>query len=464
MDAYRTVRHPLALLRDGTGLTHGAYAQLVAETHAALGFGNMAARREKVARWESGKVIPEAKAQLAMAHVHGVPRSEVLRLGWPDWLYAATGHSELLTAPWTWDTALQALDRTGKATSRSVDRGYQALSCEEGIADLAASWLDAVAATPRWQPAEGHQRIDGSTVDLLEQRQLQLHALVATLGSLAVRPLADAEQRTISDLVRSASCDRATSARLLALAADATSFAGLRAFELGDNMRAQAAYLASLRAAAAAGDPQLGAYGMTLLARQKIDLHDVVGTHALIDAAERLCAHSRPSPRLSAHFAITRALTSALQGDREAVERHIDAARTLHSASPHDDDPSCVDWVTPESILIQAGNAYVYLGDRTKAMEYLLPLFGSTPATLTNPAITQRDIEFGNTHIALAYAASGEMDMAIEWARKIPPALNKSQSYPVKIYFQRVLTKLNEHRRTPVVREFLKEQKLAQKV
>lgn len=464
MDSHRTVRHPLALLREGAGLTHGAYAQLVAETHAALGFGNMAARREKVARWESGKVIPEAKAQLAMAHVHGIPRTEVLRLGWPDWLYAATGHSELLTAPWTCDTALQALDRTAKATSRPVEKGYQALSCEEGIADLTASWL-AAAAAPRWQPADGHQRIDGSIVDLLEQRQLQLHELLVTLGARAVWPLADTEQRAISDLARSASCDQATGARLLALAADATSFSGLRAFELGDNMRAQSAYLASLRAAAAAGDSQLGAYALTLLARQKIDLRDLAGTHALIDAAERLCVHSRPSPRLSAHFAITRALASALQGDREAVERHIEAARTLHSASPHDDDPSCVDWVTPESILIQAGNAYVYLGDLAKALEYLLPLFDATPDDHpTENAITQRDVEFGDAHIALAYATSGEMDMAIQWARRIPPALNKSRSYPVRIYFQRVLSKLNEHRRTPAVHEFLREQKLPQKV
>ncbi|MGW1290569.1 hypothetical protein ACWD4N_45105, partial [Streptomyces sp. NPDC002586] len=31
------------------------------------------ARREKIARWESGKVTPETSAQLAIAHVHQIP-------------------------------------------------------------------------------------------------------------------------------------------------------------------------------------------------------------------------------------------------------------------------------------------------------------------------------------------------------------------------------------------------------
>ncbi|MGW1289035.1 hypothetical protein ACWD4N_36570, partial [Streptomyces sp. NPDC002586] len=73
MDTYKAARHPLALLREQTGLSHGAYAQLIARTHADLGFGTMAARREKIARWESGKVTPETSAQLAIAHVHQIP-------------------------------------------------------------------------------------------------------------------------------------------------------------------------------------------------------------------------------------------------------------------------------------------------------------------------------------------------------------------------------------------------------
>ncbi|MFJ4095606.1 hypothetical protein ACIPYS_28795 [Kitasatospora sp. NPDC089913] len=50
----------------------------------------MAARREKVARWESGRVVPDLATQRAMAELHAVPFAEVLRLGWPRWLPGRT--------------------------------------------------------------------------------------------------------------------------------------------------------------------------------------------------------------------------------------------------------------------------------------------------------------------------------------------------------------------------------------
>ncbi|EFL19771.1 predicted protein [Streptomyces sp. C] len=94
---------------------------LVAETHAALGLGQMAARREKVSRWESGRTIPEHSAQLAMAHIHHVPATEVCRLGWPHWLYLARQPGPRLR-PWArrraatpeGTTALQHLWSTGR--------------------------------------------------------------------------------------------------------------------------------------------------------------------------------------------------------------------------------------------------------------------------------------------------------------------------------------------------------------
>ncbi|PKV83013.1 hypothetical protein BX283_0502 [Streptomyces sp. TLI_146] len=183
------IRHPLALLREQKGMTHGAYAMLVAQTHAELGFGTMAARREKVARWESGRITPETSAQLAMAHLHGVPRTEVERLGWPDWLYTATGHSEVLSAPWTYGSAVEAMNRIAHASPRATEHRYGALSCTDGIADLCAAWLDG-AAGAEWLPAERGQRISGATVAVLEDRQKQLHHLYAP-GQRKVGPGAE---------------------------------------------------------------------------------------------------------------------------------------------------------------------------------------------------------------------------------------------------------------------------------
>ncbi|TJZ59222.1 hypothetical protein FCH28_03785 [Streptomyces piniterrae] len=455
MDTHHAIRHPLALLREQSGLSHGAYAQLIAKTHAELGFGSMAARREKVARWESGKVTPETSAQLAMAHLHDVPRSEVLRTGWPDWLYAATGHSGLLTAPWTGAEALQALDRIARPAARAVKHRYDALSSENGVADLVSSWRDA-AAEHHGLPASSGRRIDGSTVDVLEQNHRELHHLYTQLGAQAVRPSADAGLRMVADLARNSSCDQATRARLLSLAASAAGFSGWLAFEAGDHLRAQSAFLAELRTAAAAGDPQVGACAMIQTAKQKLELRDLAGTHLLLDAAERLCASTRPSRRMSALIAITAAAASALQGDADATARQIDTALTIDTTIRHDDDPCWTDWLTTEMLLFQAGNAYVYLGKADKGLDYLLPVFDTATAAEN---MGDRDLAFGSIHIAMAHTSAGDVDEAIPWVRNVPEMLGRSPAFCVEEYYRSLLSKLNCHSQNSMVREFLDEQR-----
>jgi hypothetical protein len=62
-------RHPLAALRVSLGnLSASAYLDLLDRRHRELGFGAMATRREKVARWESG-----ACARADRAARHGQP-------------------------------------------------------------------------------------------------------------------------------------------------------------------------------------------------------------------------------------------------------------------------------------------------------------------------------------------------------------------------------------------------------
>ncbi|OAR26814.1 hypothetical protein A8W25_00455 [Streptomyces sp. ERV7] len=449
------IRHPLALLREQKGMTHGAYALLVAQTHAELGFGSMAGRREKVARWESGRITPEVSAQLAMAHLHGVPRTEVERLGWPDWLYTATGHSEVLSAPWTYGSAVEAMNRIAHASPRATEHRYGVLSCADGIADLCAAWLDG-AAGAEWLPAERGQRIAGSTVAVLEDRQKQLHHLYAAIGGRPVQPLADSELRMVSDLIRNASCDQPTGARLLGLAADAATFAGWLAVESGDQTRAQSAFLTSMRCAAAAGDTRRGAYAMLVAAKQKIDLWDLAGTSALLDAARRLCASSRPSPRMLASLASTHALVAAMEGDADAVARHLDATFDVYAAERHEDDLDCTDWVTPEAIRLQAGFAHAYLGGTQLALDYLLPLCDHAAAAT---AIPDRDGALGQVHIALAHASAGDGDTAVQWAVNIPESLERSPSFCVESHFQHLLAKLDADGPTPVVRDFLQSQR-----
>ncbi|MFD9789825.1 hypothetical protein ACFWXK_02615 [Streptomyces sp. NPDC059070] len=444
------IRHPLAQLREEKGLTHGAYALLVARTHAELGFGAMAARREKVARWESGRVTPEASAQLAIASVHGVPHADVERLGWPDWLYTATGHSDLLTAPWTHGSAVAAMDRVAHASPRTTEHRYRVLSSPDGIADLSAAWFDG-AAGAEWLPVDRGQRVSGSTVNVLEERQRQLHQLYAAIGGLPVQPLADTELRMLSDLIRNATCDQPTGLRLLGLASDAATFAGWLAVESGDQTRAQSAFLASMRCAAAAGDSRRGAYAMLVAAKQKIDLWDLPGTCELLDAARRLCASARPSPRMLACLSSTQAMVDGMGGDAEAVARHVDTTYDLFAAERHDDDLDCTEWVNLESVRLQEGFAHAYLGATDKALEHLLPLYDGSATT----EMADRENALTRVHIALAHASAGDGATAVEWVRSVPETLEEFPSYCVESHFRHLLDILEGVDPTPAVRDFL---------
>lgn len=260
--------HPLSSLRRKEGLSHAAYAQLIARKHAELGFGTMAARREKIARWESGKVTPELTAQFTIARLHGVPRAEVLRLGWPHWLHVADEPSVPLCAPWTAEETLRsmrALTRSGRAPA-SDDARFTV--CTGSVDQLLTHWQESSHTPPPAPQRAGRPPAD-ATVTALEARHRQLRELCRTEAPSTSRVLADAELRMVTELLHSASYGTELGARLLTAAAHAACLTGLLAYELGDQAHSQAAYVAALRAGALARDPEPELWALVLLAAQQ---------------------------------------------------------------------------------------------------------------------------------------------------------------------------------------------------
>ncbi|ANP52240.1 hypothetical protein J2Z21_008676 [Streptomyces griseochromogenes] len=423
---HRPVRHPLALLRKQEGLSHTAYARRIAEAHTELGFGTMAARREKIARWESGKVTPELNAQLAIAHIHGVPRSDVLRHGWPEWLYAATGQASLLQLPWSCDEALHALETIARTLPRTDGHGRGIVSCDQSIASLTTAWLDTAAP---FEPHGRGLRIDAAGVAALERRHLKTRKLYHELGPLGVRTLVDAELLLLCDLSRNASCDRQTGADLLALTASAACYSGWLAFDLGDQTRAQSAYLAGMRTAAAAENRMLGGWAMTLLAMQHVYCGDPANAHPLLDAAHRACERSGHSPRLTSLLGVVRAVAYAMQGEATAAVGQLHFARTLYSPSPHDNDPPFMNWLTADVMEVFVGAAHFYLGKMDHALGHLLPQLAPAPAATRLEA---RNTAVWNGYAARAHLASGDADMALEHARQTVTFLAESPSFGVE--------------------------------
>jgi hypothetical protein len=127
--------HPLAYVRRRHGWSYQDVARVIAEHARALGVP-MAARREKVWRWEHWGVVPEADSQRALARALGIPAKELQTRPWPRWLPAHGGMPDGL--PWTVGgsrTALGSLVDDGSGDPR----GYP-IADGQTLRDAIADW------------------------------------------------------------------------------------------------------------------------------------------------------------------------------------------------------------------------------------------------------------------------------------------------------------------------------------
>ncbi|MEU8779518.1 hypothetical protein [Streptomyces sp. NPDC048606] len=171
----------------------------------------MAARREKVSRWESGRTVPDLGTQLAIAHVHQVGAEDVHRLGWPHWLYLATD-AAALAQPWTAQGAVNAARQTAQPNREGV-RSYLTV-----------------------------------TGTLLEAQEAE-----ASLSPMTLYRAARAEDRLVLRLLAAAGYDRPTGTRLLLLATRTATRCGCFSRCLGDEAGAERYALAALRTGNTAG-------------------------------------------------------------------------------------------------------------------------------------------------------------------------------------------------------------------
>jgi hypothetical protein len=137
--------HPLAYVRRRHGWSYQDLARVIADHAKALGVP-MAARREKVWRWEHWGVVPEADSQRALARALGIPSRELETRPWPRWLPAHGGMPDGL--PWTVEgsgAALSALvdDATGDPRGFPIADGPALL---DAIADWDAAEAEGAAA------------------------------------------------------------------------------------------------------------------------------------------------------------------------------------------------------------------------------------------------------------------------------------------------------------------------------
>lgn len=155
--------HPLAYVRRRHGWSYQDLARVIADHARALGVP-MAARREKVWRWEHWGVVPEADSQRALARALGIPSRELELRPWPRWLPAHGGMPDGLS--WTIEGSLTAL--TALLDNGAADpRGFP-IADEQALLDAIADW-DAAGAEGTAASTTGGAGAAGAAV--IEPRQ-----------------------------------------------------------------------------------------------------------------------------------------------------------------------------------------------------------------------------------------------------------------------------------------------------
>jgi tetratricopeptide (TPR) repeat protein len=411
-------RHPLAALRAELGLSAVQYLRRLDERHRALGFGHMATRREKVARWEAGVYEPDTTAQLAMAHLHGVPRKAARTLGWPQWLLLAFPDDRaVLDSPWTPAGTVASI--AASVRGGLMDRRGFLIASGAALTDLAADWSNALTDLPDAQ-SSGRRRLTAAMVNHLEQRLDDLRHLDDVLGGGELRASAVAEYNLLSKLAHEAVYDGTVGRRLLSTLAEASRMCGWLHFDTGRHAAAQTFYITSLRASATAGDPQVGANALAFMAIQTYSVGSPQDAVNLVRAAQaKVLGHSTPRVQSMLHARAARALSKT--GDLAGCAGELDAARDAYAAGAHDDDPPWAYWLTAGEIEMLAGSSALDLHDPARALTH----FAAARQAAYSSDGYVRDNALYLARAAHAHLALGDLEAACSTAAE---ALSQNDS------------------------------------
>ncbi|MCF2528842.1 transcriptional regulator [Yinghuangia soli] len=385
-------RHPLAALRAKAGYTHGEYAHLIAQTHAELGFGQMAARREKVSRWETGRAVPELTAQLAMAHIHAVPQEEVISRKWPDWLHLAIGDARQLELPWTNAAVPEAI--LDAVVGRKLIQQEYLLATGTAAKSLAEAWTDAMSEALAKSSADPTRQssglLRGPGADVGEAGSvLEACTRLRALQTFTTRFTADwlvhaseMELRTLANHFLAAPEALRTSQDLLIIAAEGLAVCGFIARLQGEHINSQRYYLAALRCATAAADAETAAAIVTLHVGQYLDLQLHEEAAELITAVGNLLNGHQVSVNDPALVTLMHAQTArihAMRGDDLGRRRALVAGRQVLDTGVASGTLPILPIRSHAWLRLMDGVSLLDLGQPDRAIKHFAPVL-STPA------------------------------------------------------------------------------------
>lgn len=432
-------QHPLAYVRRRHGWSYQDVARVIAEHALVLGVP-MAARREKVWRWEHWGVVPEVDSQRALARALGIPAHEVESRPWPRWLPAHGGMPDGL--PWTVEGGLSALSSVLDDDTSADPRAFP-IAEGPALLDAIADWDAQAAGRPAADrvPAQadgGPSVVDGAALDWLESGVLGLRRLDDRLGGAAVRHRVAADLRLVGGLLRRGRHGQAAERRLFAVAADLAQLGGWSATDTGRHGAAQRYYLTALRLAHCAGDGELAVAVWGGLALQSVVADRPSDAVAAAEAALRAASGAAPLVRALAASRLARALASA--GAEGPSRRAAAEAERQLDAAGGGGGPRWLYWLDAGELAAQRGLALLALGRPEEAA----PLLDRALAAL--PPSFVRDRSLYAVHAAQAYAALGDRAEALRLGREAARLSRDCGSPRLAAALDRLKAQLDESR------------------
>ncbi|MBJ3810653.1 hypothetical protein JGB26_26730 [Streptomyces flavofungini] len=401
----------------------------------------MAARREKVARWESGRTVPELSAQLAIAHIHHVPERDVLQLGWPHWLHLAAGDATLLTLPWTYRDAIDALRDGGRLTER-IDHSYLAVT-GPFITTLAARWKSAISLAR----TRDVNRISTETVNLAQARLQALQTLSETAPPALVYPAASSDLSLLTTLVSESSNDPRSAFPLLLLAGRTAALCAGISTSLGDSARAERYYLVAARAAAAADSAELSAACLGGVAYSHLLEGAPRDVLPLVDVV--LATLQCPAHLLAVQLHLLAARAYSLLGEGGACLRareRAGSALTALTAAQHRRSCQLTGNLCEDRVTEPTEIAALHLGLPQRAPVRSAPLLKDSPFVHVMSVAPNNLHHVVDTQLAL-----GDIEAAVHIAYRAVARGSSPPASVVRQYQKRFAT----HRDVPAVRQFL---------
>jgi tetratricopeptide (TPR) repeat protein len=405
-------QHPLAYVRRRHGWSYQDVARVIAEHALVLGVP-MAARREKVWRWEHWGVVPEVDSQRALARALGIPAHEVESRPWPRWLPAHGGMPDGL--PWTVEGGLSALSSVLDDDTSADPRAFP-IAEGPALLDAIADWDAHAAGRPAPDRAlaragdDDLSVVDGAALDWLEAGVLGLRRLDDRLGGAAVRHRVAADLRLVGGLLRRGRHGHDVERRLFAVAADLAQLGGWSATDTGRHGAAQRYYLTALRLAHCAGDGELAVAVWGGLALQSVIADRPSDAVAAAEAALRAASGAAPLVRALAASRLARALASA--GAEGPSRRAAAEAERRLAAAGGEPGPPWLYWLDAEELGAQRGLALLALGRPEEAAPLLVRALAALPPSFV------RDRSLYAVHAAQAYAATGDRAEALRLGRE----------------------------------------------